>query len=57
MGKWTGINIDKRAVVPYENSMIFGKDNMGKAAFAEFEKRKKGMLQILIHPSTRWTGR
>jgi len=54
MGKWTGTNIDKRAVVPYENSMIFGKDNMGKAAFAEFEKRKKGMLQILIHPSTRW---
>lgn len=54
MGKWTGTNIDKREVVPYENSMIFGADNMGKAAFKEFEQRDKGMLQILIHPSKRW---
>ena len=57
MGKWTGTNIDQREVVPYENSMIFGADNMGKTAFEEFAKLDKGMLQILVHPSKRWTPR
>ncbi len=55
MGKWTGVNVDNREVVPYENSMIFGKDNVGLSVISDYNNSSNSMLQVLTHPSNRWS--